>query len=275
MYDKTTLFYHVHIPKTGGTTVANLLVADICAPASENIQMATWAEHCGKTCEMGLTDNELSCYNDNRNDYEHNRFDMNFQRAERLRVNAGAQKVVFVTTLRPGSARVISQWAFETNLGLFFPPAGVATYSSEALRLYINGQGLGSGWIAKGNYAARNNLQVAQLASLGVAPWDTPMPVTREHLEKAKQVLVTGEWLIGFSKCMSKMHEKLMGYAAWLHGGAKPKALPDHVPEHGPIELSPEVVAEVDAASALDNELFGWAWGMAESSGDQRWAGTC
>jgi hypothetical protein len=272
MYDNTTLFYHVHVPKTGGTTVANLLVSDICAPGADSMQLFTWADHCGKTCEMGLTDNELSCYNEHRLDYEHTKFNLSFQRAERLRVNSGAQKVVFVTSLRPGSFRLISQWAFETRFGLFVPPARVAAYSNESLKLYINGTGNGSGWIAKGNYLARNNLQVASLASV---PWDEPTPVTREHLEKAKQVLMTGEWLIGFSKCMAKFHEKLIGYATWLHGGAKPKSLPAHVPEHAPIAFSPEVFAEVDAAAALDNELFSWAWSMAESSGDQRWAGTC
>lgn len=35
----STLFYHIHIPRTGGITVANLLVGDICTPFEDNITL--------------------------------------------------------------------------------------------------------------------------------------------------------------------------------------------------------------------------------------------
>jgi hypothetical protein len=273
MYDKTTLFYHVHIPKTGGTTVANLLVADVCAPEAASVESIGWESRCGRTCEMGLTDNELSCANALRNNVEHNRFDVNFWRAEKLRQQSGAQRTVFVTTLRRGHDRVISQWSAELGFGTYIPPAGVPPWSGQSLMAYIQGRGSGRGWIARHNHLVRNNLQVAQLAS---AINDNHGPVTRAHLEKAKQVLTRGPWIIGFTHCMPQMHEKLMRYASSLHKQYyRPKTLPHHVSEHGKISLNAQEVAALNAASALDNELADWAWNMAKTSGDLRWASTC
>lgn len=276
LYDKKTLYYHVHVPRTAGTLVANLLVADICAPESEAIGVEDWNDQCGKTCEMGLSDNMLSCSDDNRPDFEHSIFDTNFLRAEQLRESTGAEKVVFVTTLREGSARLISQWAKEVSMQTFVHPPEVKEpggelerYSSDSLRTYINAS---SGWMAGKNYLARNNLQVATLASV---PFFTLTPVTREHLERAKSVLMTGNWIIGFTHCMGKLHGKLMQRASLLHQNVKPKVLPENRPADYRASvrgLSQEVMAEVEAASALDTELFRWALKIASSRADERWA---
>lgn len=280
MYDRTTLFYHVHIPRTGGTTTANLLMADICTPESDNIEFAGWAEACGQTCEMGLTDNELSCYDGGRSMLEHSQFETSFERAEQLRLDSGAEKVVFVTTLRLGSARVISHWAKEVAMHTFSLGKGKgdqSEFSSESLRAFINGttQATQYDWVASGNYMARNNLQVATLSSVD---WDTPTPVTREHLEEAKQTLLTGHWIIGFTGCLDELHQKLMEYATKLHEVVKPKVMPHmesgHYHDFLP-EISPEVMKEVNDAAALDNELSLWAWDLAKSGKYERFASTC
>mmetsp|Transcript_112207 Transcript_112207/g.198763 ORF Transcript_112207/g.198763 Transcript_112207/m.198763 type:complete len:381 (-) Transcript_112207:65-1207(-) len=283
MYDKTTLFYHVHIPRTGGTTTANLLMADICSPESESMEAAGWNESCGKTCEMGLTDNELSCYDSGRSMLEHSQFAFSLLRAEQLRLDSGAKKVVFVTTLRLGSARVISHWAKEVMMRTFVvSPERLSgeehgEFSNESLRAFINGSKhtLQYDWIASGNYLARNNLQVATLSSVD---WDSLTPVTRQHLEQAKKTLLTGNWIIGFTGCLDELHQKLMEYARKLHGSVKPKVLPHMEPgsyhEFLP-EISPEVMEEVNEAAALDNELSMWAWNLAKRGADDRFASTC
>mmetsp|Transcript_45557 Transcript_45557/g.79217 ORF Transcript_45557/g.79217 Transcript_45557/m.79217 type:complete len:376 (-) Transcript_45557:125-1252(-) len=281
LYDKRTLFYHVHVPRTAGTFVANLLVADICAPESEVIGKEGWNDKCGKTCEMGLSDNMLSCSDNNRPDFEHSIFETNFLRAEKLREDSGAEQVVFVTTLRAGSARLISQWAKEVSMQTFVHPPEVKQpggelerYSSDSLRSFVNGTNLGPGWIAGGNYLARNNLQVATLASV---PLFAVTPVTRDHLEHAKSVLTKGNWIIGFTNCIGKLHEKLMQRASVLHPNVKPKLLPENQASDYQTSvrgLSQDVLKEVEAASALDTELFKWAQETAAAdSADDRWAG--
>lgn len=286
MENKSTLFYHVHIPKTGGTTVANLLLADICAPFEDNITPLNWKSLCNTTCEMGLTDNEFTCQGSaagsqdasSREWVEHNAYALNRQRAETLMSTSGAQSIVYVTTLRRGSQRLLSQWAFEVELKLWIPEDGIEPFSNESLRLYLtNGTNLGGGWIGKWSASIRNNLQVAQLASVyyDLMAEDN---VTREHLELAKQTLMTGQWVIGFTDCMDTLQDKLLQHSRSLHGSAKAKAVPPR--EHwrstpSDIKLDSMTEQMLDDHCALDNELSLWAWRLAEQRQDPRFTEIC
>lgn len=273
--NRTTLFYHVHIPKTGGTVVANLLWSDICAPLEDNITYAGWESHCGKTCDMGLTDNELSCADPDRNNVEHNACALNVHRAEALKAKAGAKNIVYVTTLRRGSERLVSQWLHEIHTGLFVPPTGVPPVSNESLQLYIiGGNHSGAGWLGRKSPTLRNNLQIGQLASK-YTTLDSVAAVTREDLKMAKQALTMGQWIIGFTKCMDKVQERLVLYAKHVHGYCKHKAVPANVEGTSNIVLDPATTAMLDSNCLLDNELFDWAWEQAERREDPRFAGTC
>jgi len=298
--DASTLFYHIHIPRTGGTTVANLITADICTPLEDNVTVRGVLDDGVSTEDcVGLTDNLFSGF-PKRMEFEHNTFAVNAKRAERLLVATGAQKTVFVTTLRRGSDRVLSQWALEILAGKWSPPVGIANMSNESLQLYITGASFTPHqWIRDnrtGSLSQRNNLQVAQLASIG-PEWRGQRGyiglddriITREHVEAAKHVLMTGDWLIGFTDCMNKVHGRLTSYAdsligpsvhkeyprasADIYSTARPGHRPDALWVPSKVVLSQETSAMLDAHCSLDNELFDWAWARAGT--DARFAGTC
>jgi len=276
--DTTTLFYHVHFPKTGGTTVANLLVGDVCSPFEDATPRLEWDSRCSKVCEMGLTDNQFSC-NAGRDNFEHQLLSLQSKRAESLKVQSGAQSVIYVTTLRRGSERLISQWAHEVRNKVFVPSTGVPAYSNESLQLYLTGapNGMhdrrnGKGWINAGYVSQRNNLQVAQLAS--VDPW-SPAGVNRNDLESAKQKLFTGMWVVGFMKCMDKVQAKLELYGTSLHRGFKRKPAPVTNPTPSKFAFNQATLLLLDGHCSLDNELYDWAWGMAQNPEFKQFAGTC
>jgi len=283
--DSTTLFYHIHIPKTGGTTVANLLLADICDPfnpftaedypgkeetnVGEGQQLDASLTH---PCKMGLTDNMLSCYPD-RHMFEHRDFAANLERSQGLMTSLEATRIVYVTSLRRGSDRLISQWAHEVVAGLFVPPSNIAPWSNESLQVYVNGgPHSGKGWIQASLPDQRNNLQVAELASMKAPSYlndtaDFDQLVTEEHLDAAKQVLLSGEWLIGSTHCMSKLHDALTEAAEALHGFSHPNrgaSVPVTENKTPPITLDEETQSLVDSAASFDNELYAWAWDESE-----------
>jgi hypothetical protein len=274
MLDKTTLFYHVHLPKTGGTTVAHLLVSDICAPKDDLLPLAGWNDRCKVTCELGFTDNEFSCNDPHRNDVEHNAFNFNLQRAEALKQKVGAQKIVYVTTLRRGSDRVVSQWKAELGYQSWGPPDGVLPYSMKSLQLYITGGNhTGKGWLGRWNTHLRNNYQVGMLASQRFNG-DTKA-IRWFHVEEAKKVLMTGDWIIGFTDCIPQVQEKLMEHARKVHGSCKDKAMPHDTVAASEIVIDEETQRILDRYTALDNALFDWAWDLAERGTDPRFTRTC
>ena len=68
---------------------------------------------------------------------------------------------------------------------------------------------------------------MAELASMkapryGSEEEDIDKIVTEEHLNTAKQVLLTGEWLIGSTHCMSRLHDGLTEAGEALHGFSHP-----------------------------------------------------
>jgi hypothetical protein len=274
----STLFYHIHVPRTGGSTVANLLVADICKPDEEDIKLGFYKELCTRRCEMALVESQFTCIDPKRIHVEHSPFSVNLFRSESLKVFTGAQNLVYVTTLRRGSDRVLSQWSHESAVGLFIPPPGVQNnVSNESLQVYLQG-GIngGGGWHGSNSPSQRNNLAVAQLSSMNNT---SPENVTREHLEEAKRVLMTGTWLIGFTDCMDKVHERLTQYGDLMFGSTQHKIMPKEVTEYSStgqgFVLNEKTSAMLQEYTSLDNELFEWAWKMAETGTDPRFAGTC
>lgn len=273
--DRTTLFYHVHIPKTGGTAVAHLLASDICAPFDNLLTLSGWKSACNVTCELGLTDNEFACNDLKRNAVEHNAFNVNVKRAEDLKARFGAKKVVYVTTLRRGSDRVVSQWKAEVDsYGSFVPPEGVDKFSMKSLQHYI--QGLphqGKGWVADNDPTLRNNLQVGMLSSR--LRWDVKLPVRQMDLDVAKKALMTGDWIIGFSDCMPQLQEKILEHTAIIHGGYTRKDVPFDNKATSDIVIDEETQKMLDEHSHLDNELYAWAWNLAANKSDTRFTNTC
>jgi len=280
MYDKSTLFYHVHMPKTGGSTVARLLASDVCAPFKDLLDVDLAHLHktpfCGVECELGFTDNEFACADPNRNQAEHWTFVFNQRRAEDLKAKSGAKKIVYVTTLRLGSDRVVSQWKAELGYGSFIPPVGVGKFSMKSLQHYILGRSydgkhnLGKGWLT-GTPSLRSNYQVGMLGSrlgLGIA-------VRPRDLEVAKKVLLTGDWVIGFTPCIDALQERLLEYMAQVHGGYKHKAAPLDNEAKQQITIDQETQDMLDRHAHLDNALFDWAWSLAKNGTDSRFSRTC
>jgi hypothetical protein len=105
-------------------------------------------------------------------------------------------------------------------------------------------------------------------------------------LEAAKQVLLEapavlgGNWLIGFTQCLNTVHLKLLDYAESFHGSVPQKVMPlefghEADVKHQDLVLNDETIDLLDKQCALDNELFEWAWKLAEANADPRFAGTC
>lgn len=284
IWDGTQLFYHFHMPRTGGTSVANLLFADMCRPLDSQFKLLTWSSACTESCEMGLTDNEFSCYNDaspQRVQILHSEFSAHQKRAEEVRVKSGAKQIVYVTTLRRGSDRLVSQWLKELFHGSWAPPHGVPPDGNDSLQLYIK-ENAGHHWQEAKSASQRNNLQVASLASVPTSSnGEAARSVNLMDLEYAMHTLSTGRWVIGFTDCMEQLHEKLEDIASQMQNIThKPMFSVDHEASEGHSlfdlnTLSQETRDLLSFETALDDELYAWAWKEAMKKEDPRWAGTC
>lgn len=265
---RDTLYMHFHMPKTGGTTVSNLMVASLCKGEMKN---QGWEGHCSRSCENALVDTELSCLDGERR--EHPPFSIASSRAQRLVEKHGARSVLYVTTVRAGWQRVISQWSHELEDNTWSPTSGTPPASNASLLMYLRGEGHKArhhGFAQESSFPARNNHQVAQLASV---PTYTSKGVWRDHLEAAKAVLLSdgNHWLIGFPDCMALLQERL----SKLAGGSAALGMMPHQEARSPpdLVLNEEVVRELQKRTALDNELYEWA--LAQARRNQRFAGPC
>jgi hypothetical protein len=280
------LFYHFHVPRTGGTTVANLLVADLCQPYDEKLhQFVGWSSYCTLPCPQSIVDNELTCQpgaDPERKMIVHSLFSTHQKRAASAKRVSGAKQIVYVMTLRKPSDRVVSQWMKESFHGGWQPPPGVAKLSDESLRLYLTtpgSQNPGKGWIAAASNSQRNNLHVGMLASLD--QYDAHRAVTKEDLETAKRVLTHGAWIIGFTECLEQLHLRLEKQASFQHHGNHHKELVFERPEKKQFDVdinsfNKETLDLLHEKTAIDNELYKWAWGEAsKKNASKRWAGTC
>jgi len=283
-----TFFYHVHVPRTAGTSVATLLVANVCQPPGSQPAVRThlsWAQRCthlggtggAQKCKIGLTDNAFACYPGRT---EHALLSQSLQRGEHLKEETGAKRIVYVTTLRSGSDRVRSQWLFEVGKGSWVPPPGIPKISNASLQAYVTG----AASAGPGNNVQlarqRGNIQVSYLAS--VFNHGQPHIVNRHDLEVAKKALTTGEWLIGFSMCMSKLDKKLMemhdreySQRDLPHISQSPGAMFPKVSEVQNVIINQQTKEILNEQCKFDNELYNWAWNEAKKGKDSRFTETC
>jgi len=250
------LYYHVHIPKTAGTTLSNIIVSSFCRNDTAAVQTYSWDEHCSVRCARTMVDTEVSCMNKRR--LEHGKFNHISHRVDLLKKHYPIRKVVYITTLRPGTERLISQWAHEVNnLKTWSPPPGVPPMSEASLLMYLAGANWTNKWpgFSSDSLSQRNNLQVASLAAV---PGD--MEVTAEHLEQAKERIRTGKWIVGFTACLPQLHHRLWTFgrsSGSAHSLTLPK-LEHESPKH--LHFSSQIMDVLRTSSQFDNELYEWAW---------------
>jgi len=263
-----TVFMHFHMPKTGGTVVSNMLVSNVCG---EDMLNQGWESHCTRPCGSALVDTELACAQgaENLPRHEHGLFDYTQLRAQRLAAAHEAKSVLYVTTLRPGWQRVISQWAMEVELRWWLPPEQIPPMSNESLLLYITGgihAGEGSEFSEITQFPSRNNIQVSELASV-----PSGFPVVDEHFEKAKIILTQRPWLVGFADCLDIFQQRL----ATIGGRSNiemPNPLESHTPKN--LILSEQVLDVLRENTKYDNQLYDWALMMSQEMGG-RFVGPC
>lgn len=249
MNRSNTLFFHFHIPKTAGTTVSNMIVGNICG---EEMRDEGWDKKCSRSCERAFVDTELSCLDPDRWESEHRSFLTAKESASKLRDAHEIQNVVYVTTLRSGPERLISQWAMETTYGWWAPPSDVPAMSNESLLLYISGGfhgGNGSFFSTASPYPTRNNLQVAELASVPLG-----YPVLPQDLETAKTVFLSNDWLVGFSACLPKFQARLAEI-----GQIAPMAYANEAAPGKDLVLRRDIVELIQQQSKFDDQLLEWA----------------
>jgi hypothetical protein len=230
---------------------------------------------------------------------EHEKLVESIIRAEAVMAATGASQFVFITTLRRGSDRLVSEWLYNMNFGGWWPMTTIDKVSNESLLEYLNhisdssADGVGK-WPGA-------NLQVAYLALSSVATGGLRgLEVNEEQLELAKTALTNGQWLVGFSSCMDQLNEKLYETSTQIHGVAGVPRFVPHVStglfagelynvsqgEQGEqsspgatksksVVISPELQTLVDEASKYDNALFDWAWQQAQHGVDPRFTKTC
>jgi len=258
------LYYHVHLPKTGGTTTSNMILTELCGDSDGHVKAYDWDRHCKISCEHAMVDTEISCIQGKR--WEHAKWNRISEFVIDVKKSFPIRKVVYITTLRRGSKRVVSHWAQEMQqLKIWQPPPNVPRVSNESFLLYLLGANWTNKWpgVEANSVSQRNNFQVASLASV---PDD--MEVTSEHLEEAKERLKTGSWIIGFTDCLDRLRHRL-----WTLGNHDStlalEALP-HLQHRTPsaIQFNETVMDELEKQCRFDNELYAWAW--EQSTKDQR-----
>jgi len=247
------LYYHVHVPKCGGTTLSNIIVSSMCGHDNDAVSRPLdWEHRCGVKCAHAMVDTETSCMTPWRE--EHMKFNLISERVDDLKQHYPISKVVYITTLRRGPKRIISHWAHEmNNLETWAPPPSVPPMSNESLLLYLEGKNWANNWPVAEGISQRNNLQVATLAAV---PGD--MEVTAEHLEQAKKRLRTGQWIIGFTDCLPPLHHKLRTLGSGPTFNMTLPTLEHASPKY--VTFSSQVMDALWTQSRFDEELYEWAW---------------
>lgn len=266
-----TLHYHVHLPKTGGTTTSNMLVSDLCGGGTGTVKALDWKDRCTQSCYGALVDTEISCLNTTRGRGEHVKWNDMLNRVQQLIQQYRIPRVVFITTLRSGYERLISSWLHEMSLEVWQPPPRVPKISNESFLLYMLGTNWTDGWMKgdQGSLSQRNNFQVATLA-----PVTGNGEVEPQHLEEAKQTLRSEDWVIGFTPCLPQLHHKLwtMGNANLRHSGVSASMFNDTLPrvqQRTPqgLQFNETVRRELVKQTRFDNELYAWALDRSNKDG--------
>jgi len=251
------LYYHVHLPKTGGTTTSNIIVSNLCGLGNGSVQSYGWTEHCKVPCARTMVDTEAACINGSR--WEHPKMNHVSDIVVKLKKYFPIRHVVYITTLRKGSKRLVSQWAHEMNeLKTWEPPPDVPRMSNKSLLLYLAGANWTNKWagVEADSVSQRNNFQVASLAAV---PGN--VEVTAEHLEQAKHTLKTGKWVIGFTECLPQLHHTLWTLSSVSSESTFNGTLP-RLEHQAPSDLrfNDKVKDELERQTQFDNELYEWAW---------------
>jgi hypothetical protein len=268
------LLEHVHLPKSAGTTVSNMLAAVTCKRTTE-IDSLEFDHRCSYSCSNAnvVLDTELACLNEDGGRVEHRLFDDQKAHAVNLKkIHHQIGTIVYTTTLREGTDRAISNWAHCMNEIKFHGPeqsqnrrnlcgieysALTSTLSDETLRHWIRTYAHGDGGAHDQGYLwfRASNMQVGMLASVPKGE-----PVTREHLEEAKTLLSSGQWLVGVYDCLPAYFKHIAKLVRLdLDSSHTPYSPPDTMHRTAEIMLSNDVLAEVREANSLDNELYEWA----------------
>lgn len=188
---KGALYMHVHVPKTGGTTLSNMLMAAICNKGETPIGgLVNPPCHHDDACVHGLVDCRANCMGGERPEHP-NDMNQSRSRAESLKVSSGAESIRYVTTIRSGTARLFSHYAHN----LIYGPI-----SNASLLKYMSNE-----YGEVNPCGGRADLQVATFASVpgGHRP-------TRDDLEKAKRVLSNEDFVVGVTECMPALYARLL-----------------------------------------------------------------
>ena len=270
-------YYHIHIPKCGGTTVSNMMVSAFCTTGTEPLPTGTleWQENCHLAeCEARPISTEVSCASERS--VEHEFIDEAELHAMKFIDTAFAGKiekprVIFVTTLRSGAGRSISAWAFcsklkWTDVGFCgnFKPGGeemsntslldwATRYDTIPCMAKFDPRNLAA--LTVPCYFRANNAQVAQIASVHTHD----VEINSTHVEKAKAIIERDDWVVGISECLPAFFKKLGALAGVEITDAHARAIPELAHKDYSDDFNEEVLDVVRKANAADEELYQWA----------------
>merc|ERR1719440_1542051 len=189
-----------------------LMLAHLCMPFESQPEFLGWNRRCSRECKLANVDAQFTCFSGRK---EHGLFPEVKQRAENLSKSVGAKEIFYVTTLRRGSDRLLSEFLYNVNSGGWSADEGfceedyescshrnITEISNETLQVYLDE--ISTFWPG-------GNLQIAFLLSEGRSDLINRFgksPMTEEHLRSTQRVLTKGNWMIGFADCMAGMSKK-------------------------------------------------------------------
>jgi len=250
------LWEHLHVAKTGGTSLSFALTNMLCGPTMGAMPegLEPWELRGTRACVNTMLDTELSwpvvAEIEGMKREEHAGLDAialrgaNMQKALTPWHISPEPKIVFVTALRDGKSRAMSHWAHCTlqppvvvndgsrrcTLGMI-PMPETPRWDDESLLLFLERDSQAMRRSGRPKQGLRvNNALVGALSSL---PHPDVM-LNPAHLELAKQALLSSRyelsdgrqlqgfsWVVGFTECLDDMYVHL----------ARRMGVPDHLAE--------------------------------------------
>ena len=266
-YSGKTLFEHVHLPKTGGTTVSNVLVSVFCANTTKITNVGGWSSRCSVDCERSdyVIDTEFACAPTPYDRVEHALFDKQRSRTVKRAkyLNIAPSETVYVTTIRSAAARSISHWSHciselshngRTQCGFEKQDDNMTTtLTNETLSHFMNTYKHGGTWVP---WFRTYNMQVGMLASV-----KNGVPVTSDDLEIAKQRLSEGRWLAYTFGCLPRLYKhfaKKAGLSFDKNQTYEMTSSAHHTNATLSMYLSSDALQDVEEGNKLDDQLYRW-----------------